>query len=257
MKNLGTLIAAALVTLATSGLAYGQNYKVGVAAEPFPPFFAPDAGGTFSGWEIDFIKAVCNHEKLDCTITPVTWDGIIPALQAKKIDMIVSSMSITEQRRKIIDFSDKYYDSPIGIAGVKDQTFGVTPDDMKDKIVGVPSATTHSEFAKKHFTQAAEIKEYQTVDEALQDLGAGRIDAVLSDRIGLDVFLKTGPGACCDLKGEVTPDTAIYGPGVGVGMRKEDSDLKAKINEGIKAIRADGTYDKITKKYFSFSIYKD
>ncbi|WP_027229615.1 transporter substrate-binding domain-containing protein [Phyllobacterium sp. UNC302MFCol5.2] len=257
MKKVRTLITAAIVTLAATGLAYAQNYKVGVAAEPFPPFYAPDSNGHFTGWEIDFINAVCAKEKLECTITPVTWDGIIPALQAKKIDMIVSSMSITNERKKIIDFSNKYYDSPIGILGPKGQSFGVTAADMKGKIVGVPSASTHSAYAKKHFTEAAEIKEYQTVDEALQDLAAGRIDAVLSDRFGLDDFTKTSSGACCELKGEVPTDPDVYGPGVGVGLRQEDTALKAKINEGIKAIRTDGTYDQITKKYFPFNIYKE
>ena len=259
MSNiLKTLALAVAIGASVAGGAAAQQIKIGVAAEPFPPFFSPDASGNWSGWEIDFINAVCTEEKLDCVITPVSWDGIIPALTTKKIDLIVSSMSITEERRKTIDFSDKYYDSPIAIVGSKDKTFGSTPADMKDLIVGVPTASTHSAFAKKHFTDAAEVKEYQTVDESLQDLAAGRIDAVLSDQFGLDEFLKTENGkACCDLKGNVTPDLSIYGPGVGAGMRKEDTDLKGKINEGIKAIRANGTYDAITKKYFSFSIYKE
>jgi polar amino acid transport system substrate-binding protein len=109
---------------------------------------------------------------------------------------------------------------------------------------------------KKHFTEAAEIKEYQTQDEANQDLAAGRIDATQADSIALDAFLKTEQGmACCDLKGNVAEDMEILGPGVGAGLRKDDAELKGKINAAIKAIRENGKYDEITKKYFSFDIY--
>ncbi len=117
-------------------------------------------------------------------------------------------------------------------------------------------STTHSAYAKKHFTEAAEIKEYQTQDEANQDLAAGRIDATQADSIALDAFLKSDQGkACCDLKGIVADDLEVLGPGVGAGLRKEDTELKDKINAAIKAIRDNGKYDEITKKYFDFDIY--
>jgi polar amino acid transport system substrate-binding protein len=109
---------------------------------------------------------------------------------------------------------------------------------------------------KKHFTEAAEIKEYQTQDEANQDLAAGRIDATQADAIALDAFLKSEQGmACCDLKGNVAEDLEILGPGVGAGVRQDDAALKEKLNAGIKAIRDNGKYAEITKKYFDFDVY--
>jgi polar amino acid transport system substrate-binding protein len=240
------------------GVAKADPIKIGVAAEPYPPFTSPDASGKWVGWEIDFIDAVCAEEKLDCVITPVAWDGIIPALTTKKIDVIASSMSITDERKKTIDFSDKYYNTPTAIIGPKDQKFGAEPADLKGKIIGVQVSTIHAVYAKKHFTEAAEIKEYQTQDEADQDLAAGRVDAVQADSIALDAFLKSDQGkACCDLKGMVAPDLEVLGPGVGAGVRKEDTELKDKINAGIKAIRANGKYAEITKKYFDFDVYGD
>ena len=118
MKNaLKTIALAAAIGLAAiSGAAAGQ-VRVGFAAEPYPPFTSPDASGNWEGWEVDFMKAVCAEAKLDCVITPVAWDGIIPALTTKKIDLIVSSMSITAEREKTIDFSDKYYNTPTAIIG--------------------------------------------------------------------------------------------------------------------------------------------
>ncbi|CDX12011.1 transporter substrate-binding domain-containing protein [Mesorhizobium sp. WSM4935] len=258
MKTVLKTFAAALLlgVAAMGGVAKAEQVKIGVAAEPYPPFTSPDATGKWVGWEIDFVNAVCAEEKLDCVITPVAWDGIIPALTTKKIDAIVSSMSITDERKKTIDFSDKYYNTPTAIIGPKDQKFGATPDDLKGKVIGVQVSTVHAVYAKKHFTGAQEIKEYQTQDEANNDLAAGRIDAVQADSIALGEFLKTDQGkACCDLKGMVAPDDEVLGPGVGAGIRKEDTALKEKFNAGIKAIRANGKYDEISKKYFDFDIY--
>ena len=157
-------------------------------------------------------------------LTPIPWDGIIPALTTKKIDMIMNSMSITEERMKTIDFSDKYYNTPTAIIGPKGQKFDATPEGLKGKIIGVQVSTIHAAYAKKHFTEAAEIKEYQTQDEANQDLAAGRIDAIQADAIALDAFLKSDQGkACCELKGNVADDPEVLGPGVGIGLRKEET----------------------------------
>ena len=167
-------------------------------------------------------------------------------------------MSITDERKQTIDFSDKYYNTPTGIVGPKDQKFDATPEGLKGKVIGVQVSTVHAAYTKKHFTDAAEIKEYQTQDEATQDLAAGRIDAVEADSISLDAFLASDQGkACCDLKGNVAEDLEILGPGVGAGLRKDDTELRDKINAAIKAVRANGKYDEISKKYFDFNIYGD
>lgn len=238
--------------------ASAEQIKVGFAAEPYPPFTSLDASGKWVGWEVEFADAVCKEAKLDCVITPVAWDGIIPALTAKKIDMIIGSMSITEERLKSIDFSDKYYNTPTGIMGAKDNKFDATPEGLSGKILGVQVSTIHQDYANKHFgDKAAEIKEYATQDEANQDLAAGRVDAVQADAIALTAFLKSDAGQCCELKGNVVDDKAILGAGVGIGLRKDETELKDKLNVAIKAIRANGTYDKFSKPYFDFDIYGD
>jgi polar amino acid transport system substrate-binding protein len=256
-KSLTIAVAAlALGIGALTGAAQAEQVKVGFAAEPYPPFTSPDADGNWVGWEVDFQKAICAEAKLDCVITPVAWDGIIPALTSKKIDMIIGSMSITEERLKTIDFSDKYYNTPTIVIGPKDQKFEATPEGLKDKIIGVQVSTIHQAYATQYFgPTAAEIKEYQTQDEANQDLAAGRVDAVQADSIALDAFLKSEQGACCDVKGAVKDDPAILGLGVGVGLRKGETELKEKINAAIKTIRSNGTYDAFSKKYFDFDIY--
>jgi polar amino acid transport system substrate-binding protein len=251
-----TAVAAALIALAGVASASAQQIKVGFSPEAYPPFYSQDASGAWGGWEVEIVNAICAEAKLDCVLTPIPWDGLIPALNSKKIDAIMNSMSITAERMKEIDFSDKYYNTPTAVVGAKDQTFDASPAALKGKIIGVQVSTVHATYAKKHFTEAAEIKEYQTQDEANQDLAAGRIDATQADSIALDAFLKSDQGkGCCDMKGIVAPDDEVLGPGVGAGVRKDDAELKGKINAAIKAIRDNGKYAEITKKYFDFDVY--
>ena len=250
------LVLAAVAALAFGSTALAAPVKIGVASEPYPPFTSPDASGNWVGWEVDFMNAICKQAALECVITPTAWDGIIPALTSGQIDVIMSSMSITDERLQTIDFSDKYYNTPTAIAVAKGSGLKPTPESLAGKIVGVQVASIHEAYAQKYFAPtASEIKTYQTLDEVYQDLAAGRIDAAVADSIPVSDFLKTDAGmACCELAGDVADDPVILGKGIGFGLRKGDP-LTAKLNDAIKAIRADGAYDAITKKYFDFDIY--
>lgn len=249
-----SLIAAALLAASP---AVADEVKIGIAAEAYPPFASPDASGNWVGWEIDFINAMCAAGEMNCVITPVAWDGIIPSLTSGQIDVIMASMSITEERMQTINFSDKYYNTPTVVIGTKGVEMAPTAEGLAGKIIGVQASTVHADYVEKYFAPtAAEVKIYQTQDEANQDLAAGRIDAVQADSIAMDAFLASEAGqACCELKGAVADDPAILGKGVGAGVRKEDTELLAKINAAIAKVIADGTYDTITAKYFASSIY--
>lgn len=250
------LLTSAVVAagLALAGSAASADVKIGVAAEPYPPFSAKAADGTWEGWEIEIIDAVCAAMEEQCEIVPVAWDGIIPALLAKKIDLIMSSMSITEERMKTIDFSNKYYNTPAVIIAPKGSDISGDPASLDGKIVGVQVSTTHANFADKYFGDVADVKTYATFDEHNQDLFAGRVDAVVADNLALADFLASDQGAPFEVKSELV-DVAIFGPGAGAGLRQGEDDLKAKVNAAIDKIRADGTYEKISKEYFDFNIY--
>lgn len=257
MKTLTKIAAAVAFTLA-AGAAQAQ-VKVGIAAEAYPPFASPDAAGAWVGWEVEFIDAICKSAAMECVITPVAWDGIIPSLTSGQIDVIMASMSITEERSKTIDFSDKYYNTPTAVAVAKGSGLAPTAEGLAGKIIGVQGSTIHEVYVNKYFAAtAAEVKVYATQDEANQDLAAGRIDATQADSITLDAFLTSDAGkACCESAGNVADDKEVLGLGVGAGLRKGEEELKAKINKAIADIRADGTYDAITAKYFASSIYGD
>lgn len=252
MKKL-VLTASALALLA--GTAMADPVRVGIAAEPYPPFASPDAAGNWVGWEVEIIAAVCAAAELECEITPTAWDGIIPALVSGRIDAIMASMSITEDRLQTIDFSDPYYNTPTVIVGQRDIQMDATPEGLAGRVIGVQVSTIHQTYAQTYFEAASELRTYQTQDEANQDLAAGRIDATQADSLALDEFLATEAGACCEVKGVVAMDESILGLGVGVGVRKGDDALREAFNRGIAAILADGTYDRISAGYFATSIY--
>jgi polar amino acid transport system substrate-binding protein len=256
----GSLLAGAVLVFA--GIAAHAQYtlKFGVADEAYPPFTSPDASGKWVGFEVDLMDALCAKMNAKCEIVPVAWDGIIPALQAKKIDVIFSSMTITDERKQKIDFSDKYYKTPAMFIGAKATKVdacpetGICKDWMKGKIIGVQVSTIHANYAQKAFADVAEIKTYDKQDNANADLVAGRLDIVLADSIALLDFLKSDSGKDFEKKA-LAPDDPIFGYGVGAGVRKEDTKLRDSISAAIKAVRDDGTYKKINDKYFDFDVY--
>ena len=249
-------IAATTVALASFGAGTAlADVKIGIAAEAYPPFAEKGADGTWQGWEIEIIDAVCAAMNEECEIVPVAWDGIIPALLGKKMDAIMASMSITEERSKTISFSDKYYNTPAVLVAPKSMDTDASMASMDGKIIGVQVSTIHANYAEKHYGNAT-IKTYSTFDEHNQDLVAGRIDAVIADSLAFGDFLASSGGGCCEVKAELN-DEEVFGPGVGAGLRKEDTELMEKINAAITQIRSDGTYDAISAKYFDFNIYGD
>jgi polar amino acid transport system substrate-binding protein len=243
-------LAGALVFAALFGASAAQaDIKFGVAAEPYPPYSSKDASGQWVGWEIDLMNAVCKQMNEKCELVEVAWDGIIPALTSKQIDVIWSSMSITDERKKTIDFTNMYYDTPTVIIGPKDGDKDITPEHLKGKVLGAQVSTIHEKYLRKHYPES-ELKTYQTQDEANNDLAAGRLDYVQADGTALDAFLKTEQGqACCELKGIVPHDPEVLGQGVGGGVRKEDTALKEKLNAALAEIVKSGELQKITDKY--------
>ncbi|MER9169310.1 transporter substrate-binding domain-containing protein [Mesorhizobium australicum] len=253
MKHLGKFLAVAAFMFTANAQA---EIRFGIVNEAYPPYTTKDASGKAIGWEIDLMDAVCQDLKEKCTIVDVAWDGLIPALESKKIDVIWSSMSITDERKKRIDFTDKYYSALAGMAGPKDGVMSVGPEQLKGKTIGIAVSTTQSKYFQKHFADIATEKSYSTVDESFQDLASGRIDYVFADTGPLKEFLKTDLGkGCCEYKGSVAPDDAILGAGVGGGIRKGDDELREKLNGAIKAVRASGKYAEFSKKYFDYDPY--
>jgi polar amino acid transport system substrate-binding protein len=236
-----------------SGAALAQD-KIVIGTEgAYPPFNNLEADGTLTGFDIDIAKALCVEMKAECTFVTNDWDGIIPALQAKKFDAIIASMSITPERLQKVDFSKKYYNTPPAIAVPKDSPIK-SVDDLKGKSLGAQGSTTHSNYAEKHFP-GSDLKMYPTADEYKLDISNGRIDAVIDDIVVLSEWLKTDAGKCCKILTPLPVDVEINGNGAGVAVRKGDTALADKFTAAIAGIRANGKYQEINKKYFDFDVY--
>ena len=252
MKLIKTILAATFVASGIAGTANAE-VRLGLDSANYEPFYSRSAGGEWAGFEIEVGDAICAAMEEECEWVPIAWDGIIPALTAKKIDAIVGSMSITEERKKTINFSDKYYNTPAALIAPKNLSIEST-DDLKGKKIAVQVSTTHSNYVEKHLSDGTDVKIYQDFNDHNQDLFAGRVDAVVADSLALAPFLESKEGSCCEVKMQLN-DEEVFGIGVGAGIRKDDTELLAKFNAAIAQIRADGTYDEIAKKYFDFDIY--
>lgn len=252
MKIIKSILAATVVAAGMSTAANAE-VRLGLDSSNYEPFYSRAADGEWTGWEIEIGDALCAAMQEDCVWVPIAWDGIIPALTAKKIDAILGSMSITEERKKTINFSDKYYNTPAALIAPKGLSIE-SIDDLKGKKIGVQVSSTHSNYVEKYLSDGTDVKIYQDFNDHNQDLFAGRVDAVVADSLALAPFLESAEGSCCEIKLQLN-DEEVFGIGVGAGIRKEDTDLLAKFNAAIAQIRADGTYDEISKKYFNFDIY--
>ncbi|MFK4823906.1 ABC transporter substrate-binding protein [Paenochrobactrum sp. BZR 588] len=245
-------LSAAGVTTASAE----EPLKLKIASEgAYPPFNFIKPDGTLSGFDVDIAHALCEEMKAECEFITQEWDGAIPGLQAGKFDAYFASMSITDERKKQVDFSGKYYNTPPGIAVPKDSTItGMTKEDLAGKTIGVQVSTTHANYSEKTFTDS-DIKAYPTAEEYRLDMANGRLDAVNDDSVTLMEWLDTPDGACCKLLGTFPPVVEIHGPGVGAAIKKGRPDLQEKLSAAIKAIRANGKYKEINDKYFSFDAY--
>ena len=258
MKKFATIVLAAAALAMVAGVATAQDMKkvrIGVEGA-YPPFSWVDPDGTLKGFDIDIALALCKQMGAECELVQQDWDGIIPALLARKYDAIVASMSITEERKKKVAFSNKYYNTPAKFVRKKGSGIEIDKASLKGKSVGVQRATTHDNFITAVFGDTVEIKRYGTQDEAYLDAVAGRIDLLLADSVAMDDgFLKTDSGKDFEFVGPGYTDPKYFGDGVGIAIRKSDTELVGAFNKAINAIRADGTYKKIQDKYFDFDVY--
>ena len=256
------LLCAVLALHAGAGFAKDWN-EIRLASEgAYPPFNLIAADGSLQGFDIDIGNALCEEMKAKCTWVKQEWDGMIPALVSRKFDAIIASMSITDERKTKVDFTDKYYASPLALIAKKGSELRPDLELLKGKKVGVQRGTVSDNFATKYWDgKGMQIIRYAKQDEAYLDLRAGRLDAAFSDYLeAYGGFLTKPEGAGYDVAGERlfgkdADEKAVIGEGIGIAVRKRDKELTEKLNQALGAIRANGKYDAIQKKYFPMDIY--
>jgi arginine/ornithine transport system substrate-binding protein len=229
--------------------------KLGIEAA-YPPFASKTADNKIVGFDYDIGQALCAEMKAQCVWKENEFDGLIPALKVKKVDAIISSMSITPERMKSVDFSDRYYRIPARLVVRKGSGISDVPAQLKGLRIGVQRATNFERYVTDKFVPAgATIVSYGSQNEVFLDLLGGRIDATMASSVAIDEgLLKKPEGKDYQFVGPAFTEEQYFGTGIGVAVRKGNP-LQARFNQALAAIRANGTYDQIQKKYFDFDIY--
>lgn len=254
MRIIKLALGALALAVGLGGAAQAETLRIGVEGA-YPPFSWKEPDGTLKGFDIDIAWALCEEMGRDCELVEQDWDGMIPALLEKRYDAILASMSITEERKQRVDFTKRYYLSPAQFFARKGSGLTDTPEAMAGKAVGVQRATIHQHYMEERFPEA-DLRLYATQDEVYLDLINGRLDAGMAESIAVqEGFLKTDQGRDFEFVGETHYDIEIHGEGVGIALRKGEDALREAFNDAIRAIRANGTYDEIRRRYFDFDIY--
>ncbi len=270
----------AVAALITGGLMAAQvataGDKIRIATEgAYAPFNMVDSSGELIGFDVEIAKALCAQMKADCEIVAQDWDGIIPALQNGKYDAIMAGMSITEERMQVINFSQGYANEPASFSVLKSSSLAALghsgkvnmdalnstskgllaslKSTLKGATVGVQGSTTHENFVKQVLGDSVTMKSYDTQENLELDLSIGRIDAALSDQGSMEKFMESDNGKDIVFIGPGLGG-GPFGEGVGVGLRKRDTDLLKMFNRAIDAARADGTLAEHFTKWFGKDI---
>jgi octopine/nopaline transport system substrate-binding protein len=273
--SLGVSLAAAL---AFAPAAFAKDWKTVVIGMEgaYEPWNLTDSSGKIVGFEPDLVMDLCKRAGFECKIIAQDWDGMIPGLKAGKFDVIMDGMSITDERKKEIDFSKPYAVSPGAFLAPKDSPLAkatgagtlINLDKdaargdaaiksvqaaLKGKTLGVQVSTTHSNFASQYLKGVADVKEYKTADDRDLDLKSGRIDASLDDYTVVAATAEKPDAKDLAILGPKFIG-GMFGAGTGMGIRKTDADLTAKFDAALAAAVADGTVKKLSEQWFKIDI---
>ncbi len=246
-------IALLTLLLLTATTAAGDVLRIGI--NPFaPPMGYLDEYNQPTGFNIDIALALCERLDAECQLIPSTFAELIPGLQARRFDAVVASLSITEARRELVEFTDRYYTSPARFVAAREAA--IDPANLNGRRIGVVRGTTSAAYLEANHADRATVVRYGYQNEALLDLQLGRLDLVLGDAIALrENFLRTEAGRNYRFSGPELDDPRWFGTGIGIAVQKGNDTLRQRFNQAIQALREDGTYLQIQDRYFDYDIY--
>ena len=262
IRTIKTLVVGAVVALVATQ-AQAETYRVGMECT-YAPFNYKTADGKLAGYDVDVANGVAKIIGADLEFVCQEWDGMIPALLANKFDLVIASMSITEKRMKKIDFSSPYRFSTGQLVGPKkldvnlfDDAGKPIPAGFKGLKVGLERATTYSNWFEEVLPDASVVL-YDNNESLYLDLQNGRVDIIMTNPMKAYLkFLSKEDGAGFELKGPVVDEEKYFGVGVGIGMRKGQPELKARLDKALKQLINSGELEGYAKKIFPFKLHKD
>ncbi len=244
------MLIFAVLSLAAAQVADAEQELVRIGVDPgYPPFSKVDDTGKLTGFDIEIAQALCDRMNVECTFVQMEWKGLIPQLRAGMFDAIVSSMSITEERRRKVAFTDRYYSNIVRFVAHKDSNFD--PSELTGRTIGVAPDTVSSEWLERNVSEIAIIKKFTKHGSIYEALKKGEVDAIFGDSLGFWHWLQGPDGIDFKFVG----DGLRIDEGIGIAVRQSDHELLLKLNQALSAILADGGYREINDRYFPFSIY--
>jgi arginine transport system substrate-binding protein len=237
------LLAALFASLSFSAAA-AQTIRFATEAS-YPPFESMDASNKIVGFDVDLANALCKEMDATCTFSNQSFDSLIPSLKFKRVEAVMAGMDITPERQKQVLFSNPYYDNSALFIGVQGKY--TSTDQLKGKKVGVQNGTTHQKFINDKHPEITTVP-YDSYQNARLDLQNGRIDAVFGDTAVVTEWLKANPKLAA--VGDKVTDKAYFGTGLGIAVRKGNTELQQQFNSALEKVKQNGTYEAIYNKWF-------
>jgi arginine transport system substrate-binding protein len=237
------IIAAVLASISVSASA-AETVRFAMEAS-YPPFESIGADNKIQGFDVDLANALCKEIQAECSFTNQAFDSLIPSLKFKRFDAVISGMDITPEREKQVLFTKPYYDNSALFITQKGKVADVAA--LKGKRVGVQNGTTHQKYLTDKRPEITTVP-YDSYQNAILDLKNGRVDAVFGDSAVVNDWLKQN--AELATLGEKVTDKGYFGTGLGIAVRKQNTELQGKFNAALDKIKQDGTYETIYKKWF-------
>ncbi|MBF8008104.1 transporter substrate-binding domain-containing protein [Pseudomonas brenneri] len=245
------LLFSAMALVISGSAVAGDSITIATDAT-FPPFESVDASGKLVGYDIELAEAVCKEAKLDCNIIAASWEGMFPGLISKKYDALMSSLTVTDARRKVMAFSDVYQLPTFRFVARKGANLTITPEGLKGKTIAVQTGTPVDAYITKNYPNS-KITRYSGGSEPYLELAAGRADVHMSYEAQITYsFLRKEEGKNFELVGPrlTGKDAPEFGEGVAIAINKSNTQLLKRMNAGLAAVRDSGQLDRLDAKYF-------
>ncbi|PHM67288.1 amino acid ABC transporter substrate-binding protein [Xenorhabdus stockiae] len=239
------LLAALLTTITLSATAAEKETLRFATEATYPPFEFVGADNKIQGFDVDLADAMCKKLNAECSFTNQAFDSLIPSLKFRRVDVLMAGIDITPDRKKQVDFTDTYYDNSANFVTVKGKFSKI--DELKGKLVGTQNGTTHQKYLMEQHKELQTVP-YDSYQNAILDLKNGRVDAIFGDTAVVNEWLKKNKEL--GTIGEKVTDKDYFGTGLGIAVRKGNTDLLNKLNKALAEIKQDGTYDTIYEKWF-------
>ena len=251
-KILCVLLLMCVLSPAT-GRAEGPVLRVGVDA-PYPPFAEMDKDGNLTGFDVDMAYALCKELGRTCDVCAVPFDSLIPFILEDKIDIAVAGMGASEERKKLVDFTERYFRSLSVFIEREGTLTAIAPETVKGLRVGTQEDTLQTRYLQKNFGDSITLVQVKSHDELFHLLKDNKIDLILVDGLAGYAMLKSDLGEGLETIGEPVDSGGVM-DWASIAVSKKQPELRKAINEAIQTLRRNGEYGRINRKYFDFNIY--